>query len=161
MKLYIDQLLYAILAGFAIGAFVFGVWLFATEPGVGAIAFVPCIAISIVAGLVWVVDQVLTLSIDLSGVNDGDRGQVESVPLLPTLVATVALSIYVGSLVVGQMTPRVTSETTLCAGGCGFWLPASDVAGVFAAVVIVLVVCIGVFGRAFMFADTSGGDDAD
>lgn len=48
----------------------------------------------------------------------------------------------------------------MCGWG-GFWFLPSDVAGLLAAGVIVLIVLIGVFGRAFMFATTSGGDDAD
>jgi hypothetical protein len=88
------------------------------------------------------------------------RGQVETVPLWPTLVTGVALSIYVGAMVVRHLNGRVTSDTTLCAGGCGFWWPSSEVAGVFAGGVIVLVSLIGIFGRAFMFANSSGGDDA-
>jgi len=89
-----------------------------------------------------------------------NRAQAESVPLFPTLVATISLSIYVGAIVVEQMAGRVTSESTLCAGGCGFWLPPSEVAGLVALGVLVVIVLIGFFGRAFMFAGfSSGGDD--
>jgi len=90
------------------------------------------------------------------------RGQVETFPLWPTLVAVVAISIYyVGTMVVDHLNVRVTADTTLCAGGCGFWWPSSGVAGVLAAGIVVCILGIGV-GRAFMVAGFStGGDDGD
>ena len=90
------------------------------------------------------------------------RGQTDIVPIPFVLGFCFCLWLWVGTMIIDRMQARVTSDTTLCASGCEFWWPPSEVAGVLAAGVIVLIVLVGIFGRAFMFARfSSRSDDAD
>jgi hypothetical protein len=91
-----------------------------------------------------------------------DRGQVEVFPVWPVgLSVALVLAAYIGFIVYQRLRVDVVSDTTLCAGRCGFWLPPSEVAGLLAIVVILLVVGVGVFGRAVMIAGFSSRSDDD
>jgi hypothetical protein len=67
----------------------------------------------------------------------------------------------VGIIILRRLLSSPVGDATLCSGGCGLWLPPSDVGGVVAMGVVILLILIGVFGRTFMFSNSSGGDDGD